>query len=129
MGDSADRADGLFGSLRRLSRTLVGMVRTRLDLVATEVEEQALHLTHMLVLAMVAVFCLVLALLLLIALVVVVFWDTHRLLALGGLAAFFAVAGIVLGAMLKKLAGERPRFLSSTIAELDKDRRALGDAP
>ena len=42
---------------------------------------------------------------------------------------FFAIAGVVLVAVLKKQAGQRPRFLASTIAELDKDRQALGDAP
>ncbi len=129
MGDMADRPAGLFGSLRRLGRSLVGTVRTRLDLVATEVEEQGLRLTQMLVLALAAAFCLVLALLLLIALVVVVFWDTHRLLALGGFTLFFAIAGVVLIVVLKNKAAERPRFLASTIAELDKDRRALGETP
>jgi uncharacterized membrane protein YqjE len=128
MAQHAGRGDGLFGSLRRLVRTLVLAARVRLDLVAAEVEEQGLRLAQLLALALVAGLCLALALVLVIVFIIVLAWDDHRLLAIGGLGSFFALAGIVLLFMAKSRAHLRPRFLSATIGELDKDRRALGDS-
>ncbi|HXC37866.1 MAG TPA: phage holin family protein [Burkholderiales bacterium] len=127
MGEEAGRTDGLFGSLRRLGRTLVLAARTRLDLVAAEVEEQGLRVAQVLAMALAAMFCLGCALVLAVAFVIVLFWDDHRLLAIGGFAALFALAGFVLALMAKHRGKLRPRFLSATVAELDKDAQALSE--
>ena len=118
---------GLFHSLRRLGRTALEAARVRIELVASEVEEQGLRVSQLLVLAVAAGFCLALAIVLLIAFIVVLFWDTYRLAALGLFALFFAVAGMSLLIAIKSRARSRPRFLAATLAELEKDRQKTGD--
>lgn len=118
---------GLFNSLRRLGSTILDAARVRVELVASEVEEQGLRLSQILLLAVAAGFCIALAILLLIEFFVVLFWDTNRLAALGFFALFFAVAGALLLLALRGRAKSRPRFLAATVAELNKDRQRTGD--
>lgn len=119
---------GLFNSLRRLGSTVLEAARVRVELVATEVEEQGLRLSQLLLLAVAAGFCIALAIVLLIEFFVVLFWDTHRLAALGFLALFFAAVGTVFLLVLRGRARSRPRFLAATIAELGKDRRKTDES-
>jgi uncharacterized membrane protein YqjE len=125
MGDDAGRAVGLLDSLRRLAATLVATLQTRLEIVATEVEEEKARLARIAVLAALAGFCLALAVNLAVLFLVVLFWDTNRLLAIGVLAGVFAAAGLALGLALRSAVAQRPRLLSATIAELRKDRKNL----
>ena len=118
---------GLFNSLRRLGRTVLEAARVRVELVASEVEEQGLRLSQLLLLAVAAGFCIALAIVLLIEFFVVLFWDTHRLAALGFFALCFATAGALLLLALRARARSRPRFLAATVAELNKDRQRTGD--
>jgi len=118
---------GLFNSLRRLGGTVLDAARVRIELVASEVEEQGLRLSQLLLLAVAAGFCVTLAIVLLIAFFVVLFWDTHRLAALGFFALFFATAGAALLLALRARARSRPHFLAATVAELKKDRQKTGD--
>lgn len=117
---------GLFNSLRRLGGTVLEAARVRVELIASEIEEQGLRLSQLLLLAVAAGFCIALAIVLLIAFLVVLFWDTHRLAALGFFALFFAAAGAGLLLALRGRAQSRPRFLAATIAELNKDRQKTG---
>ena len=128
MSDDAGRGAGLFSSLRRLGHTALGAARVRLEIVSSELEEQGLRLSQLLLLAAAAGFCLALTVVLLIAFVVVLYWNTHRLVALGGFTLLFALTGAGLLIALRRLAGSRPRFLAATIAELEKDRREVDDA-
>ena len=118
---------GLFNSLRRLGRTVLEAARIRVELVASEVEEQGLRLSQLLLLAVASGFCIALAIVLLIEFFVVLFWDTHRLAALGFFALCFATAGALLLLALRGRARSRPRFLAATVAELNKDRQRTGD--
>ena len=56
---------------------------------------------------------------------VVLFWDTNRLLAIGALAGIFAVGAIAACLGLRAAVSQRPKFLSTTLAELRKDRARL----
>ena len=60
-----------------------------------------------------------------IALVVLYFWDTHRLAAVGVLAAAFLAAGVVFGLILRDKAKTRPKPFAITRGELAKDRAML----
>ena len=73
------------------------------------------------VLAVVAAFCLGLAVVLLVLFVVVVFWDTNRLLAIGLIAILFALGALAALLALRSAIRQRPKFLSATLAELRKD--------
>ena len=121
------QGSGLFNSLRRLGSTVLEAARVRVELVASEVEEQGLRLSQILVLAVAAGFCIALSIVLLVEFFVVLFWDTNRLAALGFFALFFAMAGALLLLALRGRARSRPRFLAATVAELNKDRQRTGD--
>ncbi|MDO9468816.1 MAG: phage holin family protein [Thiobacillus sp.] len=126
MADESHAATGgLFDSLKTLSASLVGLVQTRLELLSTDIAEERVHLTRLLVLGLLALFCFGVGVVLLAMLIVVVFWDTHRLAALGALTGFFLVAGAGLVAFALHKARTRPRLFEATLAELSKDRQHL----
>src|SRR4030066_1131585 len=123
--ESYAAAGGLFESLKTLSASLVSIVHTRLELLSTDVAEEREHLISLLVMGLVALFCLGVGVVLLAILIAVVFWESHRLMALGGLTGFFllASAGVVWLAMHK--ARTKPRLFEASLAELSKDRQHL----
>ncbi len=127
--ESHAAAGGLFDSLKTLSGSLVGLVQTRLELLSTDIAEERVHLTRLLVLGLLALFCFGMGVVLLAMLIVVVFWDTHRLAALGGLTGFFLAAGAGLVAFALHKARTRPRLFQATLAELSKDRQHLNAQP
>jgi uncharacterized membrane protein YqjE len=57
---------------------------------------------------------------------VVAFWDTHRMLVMGLLTGGFLGGGLLALAVLASRAKNGPRLFSATLAELEKDRDALG---
>jgi len=122
----APRPPGLLDSAARLARTALGLVRTRLEILATEIEEERIRITQLALLVAAIVFCLQVALVLLVVLVVVLLWDSHRVVTLGVLGAFFLLAAIAGAARLRFLVRSRPRIFASTIAELSKDAERLG---
>lgn len=119
---------GLLQSIRHLGRTALGAAQTRLEILATEIEEERVRLEQMLLVALAAAFCLGMAMVLAAGVVVLYFWDTHRLLAAGVLAVAFLVAGVLLGLMLRQQAKSRPKPFAVTRGELAKDRRALQES-
>jgi uncharacterized membrane protein YqjE len=125
MAEEAGHTAGLLESLRNLARTFLAILQTRLEIVASEIEEGRTRLARIVVLAAVAGFCLALTLILLVFFLVVLFWDTDRLLAIGVLTGVFAAGGIAACLMLRAAIARRPRLLSATLAELRKDRTKL----
>src|SRR6266849_5348898 len=94
MTEEAGRAEGLLDSLRNLAKTFVALLQTRLEIFASEIDEGRARLAKIAVLAAVAAFCLGLAVVLLVFFLVMLFWDTNRLLAIGVLTGVFAAGGI-----------------------------------
>lgn len=125
MAEEAGHSEGLLESLRNLARTFLAIVQTRLEIFASEIDEQRALLARIAVLAAVAAFCLGLAVILLVLFVVVLFWDADRLLAIGVLAGVLAAGGITALIMLQAAVRRRPKLLSATLAELRKDRAKL----
>jgi uncharacterized membrane protein YqjE len=123
--ESHAAAGGLFESLKTLSGSLVGIVHTRLELLSTDIAEERAHLTTLLVLGLVALFCLGVGVVLLAILIAVAFWDSHRLAALGGLTGFFMIAGAGLAWLALHKARTKPRLFDASLAELSKDRQHL----
>jgi uncharacterized membrane protein YqjE len=116
---------GLFDSVRQLARTAVGLVETRLEIVVTELEEERLRLRQTLVLAVIAGFCLGVAALLAVMFIVVVFWDSHRLAAIGLLFVLFLGGGGFAATALVRHGRTRQRLFDATLGELRKDRERL----
>ncbi len=118
-------AEGLLASLKTLALTLVGVVQTRLELLSTDVAEERARLTAILISALVALFCLGIGVALLATLIVVVFWETHRILTLTLLTALFLAAGAGLWGLAMHKLRSKPRLFAASISELAKDREQL----
>lgn len=116
---------GLLDSLTSLAGTLVAIAHTRLDLLSADLEEERAHLFSLLVLTLAALLCLGIGVVLATILLVVAFWDTHRLLVLGTLAGLFLVVGIVVWAFALHKARTKPRLFAASLSELFKDRQQL----
>lgn len=117
---------GLLASLSNLAHTLVGAVQTRLQLLAADLEEQGVRIAQMALLWALAGFCLALAVVLFAILLVVLFWDSHRIAVLAVLGGLFAAGGIAATIGALALARARPKAFAGTLAELEVDREALG---
>jgi len=126
MSDPQAAGGGLFDSLKTLGATLAAILHNRLELLSTDIAEERSRLGSILLLALVALFCLGVGVLLLTLLVVVLFWDTHRLAALGVMTALFLAGGGWIGWMAMHRLRTKPRLFEASIAELAKDREHLG---
>ncbi len=122
-------AGGLLASLKTLASGLVGIVQTRLELLATDVAEERERLTALLVLAQMALFFLGVGVVLLAILIVVVFWESYRLAVLGALAGVFLCAGAAAGWLALHRLRTRPRLFAASLTELAKDRQQLRSEP
>lgn len=121
----ARRAGGLLGSIKSLAATLIAVVETRLRLLDNELHAEKLRLARLGLFAAAAIFFFGLGIIMLTLLVIVAFWDSHRLLAIGGFAAIYLVLGIVFGVTVFRRATERSRVFEDSLRELVKDREGL----
>lgn len=119
------QSSGLLASIKALCRTLLGIAQTRLALIANELEEERLRLTRMFVFGFLALFFFGLGVVALSLLVIAVFWDTYRLAAITGVALVHLIIAIYCVMSVRKLAAQKPKLFSATLAEFSKDRAAL----
>ncbi|OJW95385.1 phage holin family protein [Thiobacillus sp. 65-1402] len=117
---------GLFDSLKGLAASLIAIVHTRLDLLSLDLEEERARLMSVLAMMLVALFCLGVGVLLLAILIAAAFWDSHRLLALGGLGGAFLVGGAAAFGVARHKLKTKPKLFAASLAELSKDRQQLG---
>ena len=125
MADAAGQSSGLFDSLRTLARASLALVQTRLQLLANDLEEQRVLLAREMLLALTAAFLLGVSLVFAATFVVVLLWDSFRLLTLAGFALLFLVAAFVAYTRLRLVLLERPKMFSATLQELEKDRESM----
>lgn len=115
----------MVASLRRLATNAVGIVQTRLELLANDLEDERVRTLQIVVLGSIALLCATVGLMLVTAWVVVAFWEQHRLATLAILALiWFVGSGIALWA-LKARADARRKLFSTSLAELRRDRDLL----
>jgi uncharacterized membrane protein YqjE len=128
MTDAADRSAGgdtLRGALARMADALLGLARTRLELVAVEYTEERGRVGHQLALLLAGIGCLMFALFFAAAAVIVYFWDTYRFAAILGVIVVFVVTGAALLWRRAEIANTSPVPFSASVHELEKDRAAL----
>ncbi|MDD4964817.1 MAG: phage holin family protein [Gallionella sp.] len=116
---------GLFDSVKRLGATLTAIAATRLALLANELHEERLRLTQMLLFTMLALFCFGLTVVFLTTFLVVLFWDSHRLMVLGGLCIVFFSLGSAMLFLLRQKVSQKPTLFAASLAELSKDQASL----
>lgn len=123
--DAAPENRGLFSSVKRLLATVLGIVKTRTELLSVEFEEEVERLAALLLYAAVSLFFLGLAIVFASILIVVAFQGEYRLIALGLLAVLFACAGLFSGIYFFGKSKERSGLFSQSLAELSKDLSEL----
>ena len=121
----AEASSSLMESIKRLLSTLASIVSTRLELLANELQEERLHLTQMLVFALLTLFCFGIGVLLLAAFIVVLFWDEHRLAVLGMLSIIFFALSMLTAMLLRSKMEAKSKLFSVSLAELAKDKEQL----
>ena len=95
---------GFRGAVGALGEALLGLLHTRVSLVAVEFHEVRQRALERLIIVLVAAVCFAFALLGASVLIIVAFWDTNRVAALGVLVLIYIVVGVLaLGALLKRL--------------------------
>lgn len=121
----APQKEGLLASSKELLSTMLGILRTRLELLHTEVEEEQIRVGGILWHGMLAALLLGFGLVFLALFLTVLLWDSNRLLVLGGAATVFLFGGVL--ALTRAMHGIQTgsSLFSASLAELDKDRQAL----
>jgi len=122
---SAEEHSRLLDRLRNLTATALELVETRLELVAIETEQHARRLLVRGALLLGAALAFGFALLFIAALVLLSFWEDHRLLACALIGIFFLTAGLLLVGFERWLRHRRPRWFAATRAELADDAASL----
>ena len=123
--NTSNGSKGLLDSLTVLAGSLVSIAHTRLELLSIDLEEDRIHLLSVVLLSLAALFSLVVGVVLVAILLVVIFWESHRLLVLGSLAGFFLVTGLVACGFALRKAKTKPRLFTASLLELFKDSQQL----
>ena len=119
-------APGSLGSrLRSSIAGTLGILQTRLELLATEFQEEKLRLGALLGYAAAAFFFLGFGAMMLALFLTVLLWDSHRLLALGIFTALFLAIGIIAALAAARIGRQGSRLFAASIAELAQDREMI----
>ena len=119
-------APGSLGSrLRSSIAGALGILQTRLELFATELQEEKLRLGSLLGYAAAAFFFLGFGAVMLALFLTVLLWDSHRLLALGIFTALFLAIGILAALAAARIGRQGSRLFAASIAELAQDREMI----
>jgi uncharacterized membrane protein YqjE len=105
---------------------LLDAVHTRLDIVATELEEERERLRELVVYGFWTLFFTSLGIVLITVFAALALWGSYGLYALGTLAALYLMLGAIGAARLRRSLRQRQRLFATTLAELRKDRAGLG---
>ena len=125
MTASSPRGSGLHDSLRALGATLLALLCARGELIALELQEERARAGRKLVLAVLSALFLAMGMLLAALLVVLLYWDTHPLLAGGGVTSLYLGIGAWSFLRLRKISDDGPPPFSATMGEFANDLRLL----
>jgi uncharacterized membrane protein YqjE len=117
------------GVFRGLFDSVIEAARTRLDLAAVEAEIFLLLTIRMLLWALAALACGLLALAFAVVAVVAVFWDTHRMAGVLSGAGLFVVLAAVFGYIASRTFKGRPAMLEGTLQQLETDQHRVSGKP
>jgi len=115
----------LLGSLKRLARTFVAILQTRVEILETELQEERIRFARLAALAVIVAFLFNAALVLGGAWLVLALWESHRHTTIGVLAAVALGAAIALALIAWRGIKTRSKPFSTTLAELRKDAERL----
>jgi uncharacterized membrane protein YqjE len=116
---------GMLNSLRSIGPALIGLLRTRLELLGIELADEKERAARMAMLGALALLFAGLALLMVNVLVLAWFWDSHRYLAIIGLVVAYGGIALLCVLRLQTAVASRPLMFEATLAELKADVEAL----
>lgn len=116
---------GILASVRGLLGTSLTLLQTRLQLFATELEEERQRLLALLLWGAVAVLALGAGLVFVAIFLTILLWDSNRLLVLGVFSALFLSMGLVAVAIVWRQARATSGLFAASLAELSRDRAEL----
>ena len=126
LSGTTQSSSGVVVAIRSFLASWVAVLKTRVDILSTEIEEQREWLQWLTFMAVGALFFLSLGVLLLTLFVVVMVWNTGAgPWVLGAFALLYLAGGAVLGLMLRSKLRSKPRIFATTAAELAKDYASL----
>ncbi|MBZ0127414.1 MAG: phage holin family protein [Rhodocyclaceae bacterium] len=111
--------------LRDYAAGALGILQTRLELLATELQEEKLRLGTLLGYAAAAFFFLGFGAVLLALFLTVLLWDSHRPLALGVFTALFLAIGVIAALAAARIGRQGTRLFAASISELAQDREMI----
>ena len=116
---------GLFASTQRLVATLISVVRTRVEIFSTELEEEREHLKSLLMQSVLSLMLLMLGIIAAIVFVTLWAWQWFGAYTLGAAGLLLISGGLLLALHIRQQERARPRLFATTLSELHKDIGAL----
>jgi uncharacterized membrane protein YqjE len=124
MEEMPHEEDGVPATVARMIKTLRDVVENRVELFLLEHKEARVRFIDASLLAAAAIVCALMALVLITATVVVIFWDTHRVLVLVLFAAAYSATATLAFINLRSRLGRWQSF-PATREQLKKDRECF----
>lgn len=115
----------LLKSLKGLGLTFVEILLTRMEILSLDVKEAKIRFFSVLILGLLAFFFLAFGVILGVFMLIIIFWQTDRLLVMGIIVAALLGCGLILLMILICKLRNGPLLFQGTIAELDRDRETL----
>jgi uncharacterized membrane protein YqjE len=116
---------GVLDSIRTTLSTTAKLIRTRLEILSTELEEQREWMQHLVLLAVAGLFFVSIGLVMLTMFVVALFWESHPVAVMGAFAGVYLAVGIWAMLTFRSKIKVRPKLFQITTEELAKDEAQL----
>ena len=116
---------GLQGALSRLAAAALALLRTRAEIAALDFDEAGRRAKSRVALLVVALLCFAVGILAATAFVIVVFWDSNRLAAIGAVTIAYLAGGALALWRFNVRQNTDPKPFAATIAELERDLQWL----
>jgi uncharacterized membrane protein YqjE len=123
--DDSRQDGGISGALSRLAGSVIALLRTRIELATVEFSEERERTKDMLMLAVCTALLGLFALLFASLFVIVYFWDSNRLAAVGAVTVFYVVLAVAVYARMRQQLRHKPAPFAATLSELERDAAAL----
>jgi uncharacterized membrane protein YqjE len=121
-----DRPTGILASLQRLLGSFAEILHTRVEILTLELEEAGWLVGQLIFYVLISLFFLGLGLLMLTLFIVKASPETYQLYVLGGFAVFYLAISVIAILLVRHKLKTRSRLFSTTLSELEKDRKRLG---
>jgi uncharacterized membrane protein YqjE len=120
-----DAAEAPKPSLKRLGGAAVGLLQSHLELLGIEFQEEKSRTFQLFIFSGLSLIFGLLALIGISAAILIHFWDSHRLLAAGGLALVYGLGLLLSVAKVLQLVRQGETPFHATVEELSRNREQL----